>query len=114
VAPSDYEEIVIPSPPQTPRRNYAMAFDVAVNLAQWSATGMSDASRPAGNRYKAAAIPAAVANKAFTITSKLNLAPQFNGRAFSSRTEAAAALRTLSPAQSAQLQVTANTAQGDG
>ena len=59
-AAADFEEIIIPSPPEQPRGNYTVAFGLAIRFAQWSATGLSDASRLGANRYRTSAIPAVV------------------------------------------------------
>ena len=55
-AAADFEDIVIPSPPQTPRATSTVRLAVADRFAEWSAVGSSDLSRLGANRYRAAAI----------------------------------------------------------
>ena len=106
-AAADFEEFVIPSPPEKPRGNYTVAFGLAIRFAQWSATGLSDASRLGANRYRTSAIPAVAPGTTFTVASKIDLSPLSATSAFATRTEAAAALGKLNQDEAARFQVVA-------
>jgi hypothetical protein len=93
-AAADFEDIIIPSPPDQPRATYTSTLQAAVLFAQWSAVGLSEASRPGANRYRAPAIPFAAPVKTFSFASKIDLSPMPATGTFATRTEAADALRT--------------------
>lgn len=106
-ASADFEEIVIPSPPQAPRATTTLTFSLANRFAEWSAVGMSDASRLGARRYRAAAIPLAVPAKTFAVTSTTDLSDVAGPARFSTRLEAEDALNRLSKDAAAQFQVVA-------
>jgi len=90
-ADADFEDIVIPSPPEEPRATSTLVFGVATLFAQWSAAGLSDAARLGANRYRAPAIPAVAPVRTYTVASKVDLAQVTP--IFTTRVEAADALR---------------------
>ena len=72
-AAADFEDIVIPSPPEAPRTTTTIGFPLANRFAEWSAVGMSDASRLGAIRYRAAAVPFTTQAKTFAVKSKTDL-----------------------------------------
>jgi hypothetical protein len=106
-AAADFEDIVIPSPPDEPRGKYTATLQVAALFAQWSAVGLSDASRLGANRYRAPVIPFATPAKTFSVASKIDLSTMLATTTFATRTEAADALRTLDPETAMDFQLIA-------
>ena len=104
-APADFEDIVIPSPPEVPRATTTLQFTVANRFSEWSAVGMSDASRLGAIRYHAATIPSKSVPKAFTVKSKVDLSDLAGATTFASRLEAADALKKLNKADAANFQI---------
>jgi hypothetical protein len=106
-AAADFEDIVIPSPPETPRTTTTIGFILANRLAEWSAVGMSGASRLGAIRYRAAAVPFTAEAKTFAVRSKIDLADLQGTRTFATRLEAEDELTRLGKAEAANFQVVA-------
>jgi hypothetical protein len=106
-AAADFEDIVIPSPPEEPRTSTTIRFDVAQRFAEWSAVGMSNTSRLGAIRYRAEMIPSRSVPKTFTVKSKVDLSNLAGTMTFVTRLEADDALRTLNKEEAANFQVVA-------
>ena len=104
-APADFEEIIIPSPPEEPRTTGTLAFSLATRFAEWSAVGMSDASRLGAIRYRAQAIPFTAPAKTFAVASKVDLSDLAGTTRFATRLEAGDELRKLKKDQATAFQV---------
>jgi hypothetical protein len=106
-AAADFEDIVIPSPPEEPRRTTTIGFNLANLFAEWSAVGMSNASRLGAIRYRAAAVPFTTQAKTFAVKSKADLSDLAGTKTFATRLEAEDQLKKLSKADVANFQVVA-------
>ena len=106
-AAADFEDIVIPSPPEEPRPITTIRFNVATMFSEWSAVGMSDTSRLGAIRYRAEMIPSRSVPKTFTVKSKVDLSNLAGTTTFVTRLEADDALRTLNKEDAAHFQVVA-------
>ena len=106
-AAADFEDIVIPSPPEEPRPITTIRFNVATMFSEWSAVGMSDSSRLGAIRYRAEMIPSRSVPKTFTVKSKVDLSNLAGTTTFVTRLEADDALRTLNKEDAAHFQVVA-------
>jgi len=106
-AAADFEDIVIPSPPETPRTTTTIGFTLANRFAEWSAVGISAASRLGAIRYRAAAIPFRTQETTFAVQSKTDLSDLAGTPTFITRLEAGDALKKLRQAEAADFQVVA-------
>jgi hypothetical protein len=106
-AESDFEEFVIPSPPEEPRTTKKITFTLAQRFAEWSAVGMSEASRLGAIRYRAAAIPFTAQAKTFAVQSKVDLSDLAGTTRFATYLEAGDALKKMSSEAAAEFQVVA-------
>ncbi|MEP7304355.1 MAG: DUF6603 domain-containing protein [Acidobacteriota bacterium] len=106
-AAADFEDIVIPSPPEEPRTTTTIGFNLAARFAEWSAVGISATSRLGAIRYRAAAVPFTTQAKTFAVQSKIDLSDLAGTTAFASRLEAEDQLNKLSKAEAANFQVVA-------
>jgi hypothetical protein len=106
-AAADFEDIVIPSPPDEPRTTTTIGFNLASRFAEWSAVGMSDASRLGAIRYRAAAVPFTAPAKTFAVKSKIDLSDLEGTPTFATRLEAEDELKKLQRAEAANFQVVA-------
>jgi len=106
-AAADFEDIVIPSPPEEPRKTTTIGFTLANRFAEWSAVGMSDASRLGAIRYRAPAVPFTTQATTFAVKSKTDLSDLEGTKTFVSRLEAEDQLKKLSAAVAANFQVVA-------
>jgi hypothetical protein len=106
-AAADFEDIVIPSPPEEPRTTTTIEFHLASRFAEWSAVGMSDASRLGAIRYRAAAVPFTTQAKTFAVKSKTDLSDLQGTTTFVTRLEAEDELKKLSKAEAVTFQVVA-------
>jgi len=106
-AASDFEDIVIPSPPEEPRTTNPIAFTLAERFAEWSAVGVSNASRLGAIRYRAAAIPFTTPAKTFAVKSTVDLSDLGGTTRFASYLEADDELKRLSLDDAAKFQVVA-------
>jgi hypothetical protein len=106
-ATADFENIVIPNPPEEPQGDYTATMQVTGLFAQWSAVGLSEASRLGANRYRAPAIPSATPAKTYSVVSKVDLSNMLATTTFATRTEATEALRTLKKEAAVDFQIIA-------
>jgi hypothetical protein len=106
-AAADFEDIVIPSPPDEPRTTTTLPFELANRFAEWSAVGISDASRLGALRYRAPAIAFTTETKTFAVKSKTDLSDLAGTTAFVTRLEAEDALKRLSKDAAANFVVVA-------
>ncbi|MDF0673276.1 MAG: hypothetical protein P0120_02880 [Nitrospira sp.] len=106
-AAADFEDIVIPSPPEEPRTTTTVRFDLAKLFSEWSAVGMSDTSRLGAIRYRAAAISSLAEPKTFTVKSKVDLSNFEGTTTFATHLEAEDALKKMNKEDAANFQVVA-------
>lgn len=106
-AAADFEDIVIPSPPEAPRTTATIPVNVANRFSEWSAVGISDASRLGAIRYRGSTIPSKSVPRTFTVRSKVDLSNLEGTTTFATRLEAADALKKLNKKDAANFQVLA-------
>ena len=106
-AAADFEDIVIPSPPEAPRTTTTIGFTLANRFAEWSAVGISDASRLGAIRYRAAADAVHDPADDVCVQSKIDLSDLAGTTTFVTRLEAEDALKKLQKAVAADFQVVA-------
>src|SRR6185295_5476176 len=87
-AAADFEDIVIPSPPEEPHTTTTIGFTLANRFAEWSAAGISAASRLGAIRYRAAAVPFSAQETTFAVKSKTDLSDLAGTTTFATRLEA--------------------------
>lgn len=106
-AAADFEDIVIPSPPEEPRTTTTVLFDVVKRFSEWSAVGISDTARLGAIRYRAPAISSLTEPKTFMVKSKIDLSNLEGTTTFATRLEAEDALKKLNKEDAANFQVVA-------
>lgn len=106
-AAADFEDIVIPSPPEEPRSTTTIRFNLASRFAEWSAVGTGGAARLGAVRYRAAAIPSTARAKAYSVSSRTDLSDLAGTAAFATRLEAEDELKKRSKDEAAAFQIVA-------
>jgi hypothetical protein len=107
-AAADFEDIVIPSPPEEPRTTTTLTFDLADRFAHWSATGMSEASRLGAIRYRSPAVAFTGEAKTYAVRSKVDLSALQGTTRFATRVEAEDELKRLRKDEAANFVIVAN------
>jgi uncharacterized protein DUF6603 len=106
-AAADFEDIVIPSPPEQPRTTTTIGFNLADRFAQWSAVGVSDGARLGAVRYRAPAIAFTTEAKTYAVKSKTDLSDLTGTTTFATRLEAEDELKKLKKDEAANFLVVA-------
>jgi hypothetical protein len=107
-AAADFEDIVIPSPPEEPRTTTTLTFDLADRFAHWSATGMSEASRLGAIRYRSPAVAFTGEAKTYAVRSKVDLSALQGTTRFATRVEAEDELKRLRKDEAANFVIVAD------